>query len=32
MYAKLGWNDQPMKMRETSRAEDKKLWDNNYWD
>lgn len=27
----LGWvgNDQPMKMRETSRAIDKKLWDNN---
>ena len=28
----LNWvgNDQPMKMRETSRAIDKKLWVNNY--
>ena len=30
MYAKLSWNDQLMKMRETSRAVDKKLLDNNY--
>ena len=29
----LNWvgNDQPMKMREPSRAIDKKLWVNNYW-
>jgi hypothetical protein len=31
IYAKLGWIDQPMQMRETSRGEDKKLHVNNYW-
>ena len=29
MYARLGWIDQPMKMRETSRVQDKKPIDNN---
>lgn len=29
MYAKLGWINQPMKMRETSRVQDKKPVDNN---
>ena len=31
MYARLGWIDQPMKMRETSRGKHKKAYDNNKW-